>query len=688
VEDLHENIGLKMSSIRVRLLIIIISIMVFSLGGLTGVSYYFSKQALSESVNEAAMAVGTDYAARVNASVNEMIIYSQDLANTRSMRSGNDKRLMADAMADTLKRSGKAFATIGFIALDGNSFRFDQSTVFLGDREYFKKAVGTKQLVISDPVLSRAIGKLSFQVVVPVLDYSGAAIGVINGTVSLDNLSEIVNRLKFEDTGFGAVFDKNGLTIANGKNPEFIGKLNLAEKKINPELKLAVAEIDDQLISLYKAASEGGKQVRGTYTNFDGVLHLAIFTPIDLPGGQRWVMMVSAPEAEAIREIGTLSILMVTVSAVFIILAVLFVVFFSARFARPIVKIRDEALMLAAGDLRHREIDIQSKDEIGQLADAFRQMADNLRNLVAKVQAKAEAVTVTSGGLTANAQQSAIAANQVAESITHITAGSDEQASAVSNISAVVEQMSASIEQIAATGRQIGEIAVGTLQSTEQGRTAIDKAMEQMRSIGDGAEAVQRAIANLAQGSREIGEIVNLISSIAGQTNLLALNAAIEAARAGEAGRGFAVVAEEVRKLAEESNQAAHKIAGLIQRNETDMNQAIAVTQDSNKGVETGIKVVESAGDSFKIITTSVESLSSQIQDITVSIDQIAAGSQTLVISVQSVDKVSKENAAEAQTVSAATEQQSASMQEIAASSQALAQTAVELQSSVANFKV
>ncbi|MDR3562983.1 MAG: methyl-accepting chemotaxis protein [Negativicutes bacterium] len=685
---MQRSAGLKAASIRVRLLIIILSLMVVSLSGLAGLSYYFSKQALSRSVDEAAMAVGVDYAARVKASVAEMIIYSQDLANTRSMRSGNDRVLMAEAMADTLKRSDKVFATIGFIALDGNSFRYDLSTVFLGDREYFKKAVTTRQLVISDPVLSRAIGKLSFQVVSPVLDYSGAVIGVINGTVSLDNLSELMNRLKFKETGYGAVFDKTGMAIAHGKNPDFVGRLNLAEKKINPELKLGVSELDDRLMSLYKAASEGGKQVKGTYTNVDGVPHLAIFTPIDLPGGQRWVMMVSAPEAEAVREVGTLSVLMLAVSAAFIVLGALFVLFISARFTRPIVKIRDEALMLAEGNLKRREIGIQARDEIGQLAEAFGQMADNLRNLVAKVQAKAETVAASSEQLTASAQRSADAASQVAGSISTITEGSDEQAAAVSNMSAVVAQMSANIEQIAATGKQIGEIAVSTLQSTGQGRTAIDNAMEQMRHIGEGAEAVQKTIGNLAQGSREIGEIVDLISAIAGQTNLLALNAAIEAARAGEAGRGFAVVAEEVRKLAEESNKAAQKIAGLIHRNEVDMNQAIAVTQDSNKGVETGIQVVESAGDSFRAITAAVESLSSQIQDITVSIDQIAAGSQALVAAVQSVDKASRENAAEAQNVSAATEEQSASMQEIASSSQSLAQTAAELQSAVSDFKV
>lgn len=110
----------------------------------------------------------------------------------------------------------------------------------------------------------------------------------------------------------------------------------------------------------------------------------------------------------------------------------------------------------------------------------------------------------------------------------------------------------------------------------------------------------QTTIGELGKGAQEIGEIVSLISSITRQTNLLALNAAIEAARAGEAGRGFAVVAEEVRKLAEESNQAAQKIEALVQRNQADMQQAISATNANSEGAKEGIKVVELAGDNKK----------------------------------------------------------------------------------------
>jgi len=678
--------GFRMSSIRLRLLVTILSLMVLSLGFLAGLSYYFSKQALATSVDETAMAIGTDYAQRVQSSTSELLIYVQELASHPNIRPGADKQLLIDTLAATEKRVGK-FDNMFFVYPDGSGYRFDGNTAGIGDRDYFKKVVATKKPYVSEPVLSKSTLRMAVVICAPVIINSDF-IGVVSGTYSLDTLNEVIKGIKFKDSGYGAVFDASGMTIAHAKRPEMIGKINLTEKKINPELKLGAAELDDRLMALFKAAVTSGKQVRGTYTFGDNVPMMGIFTPVELPGGQRWVLMVAAPEAEATSEVGTLTKLLLGAAAAGIFLGAIFVVYVSKKFAQPIIGLRDEALMLAGGDLRLRTRDISSRDEIGQLGEAFVEMADKLRDLVVKVQSRAETVAASSQQLTASAQQSADVANQVAGSITQIAQGSDRQAVAVEEMSVVVEEISAGIGQIATTGKQIKEIAADTLDSTEQGRGAIDKAMQQMRDIGEGSAAVQKTISELAAGSREIGEIVTLISSIAGQTNLLALNAAIEAARAGEAGRGFAVVAEEVRKLAEESDQAAQKIAGLIRKNETDMNHAITVTKTSGEGVKIGIEVVELAGDTFKTIADAVERLSAEIQEVTQTIDQIAAGSQNLVASVQNIDAVSRENAAEAQGISAATEEQSASMQEIASSSHSLAQTSAELQAAVANFKV
>ncbi|MDF2565236.1 MAG: methyl-accepting chemotaxis sensory transducer with Cache sensor [Massilibacillus sp.] len=684
---LKNNFVFNLVSIRMRLLLVILSIMLISLSVLTGVSYYFSKQALSKSVDEVAAAIGTDYANRVQASTNELVIFVEELANNPYLRNGNDRQQIVNALADGIKRN-KKFTGLNYGDLEGNVLRAQGDVVYIGDREYYKKALQTKKIAISDPLVAKGTGKISLAIAVPII-VNGNLTGILQATVPLDSLNDMVKDIKFKDSGYGIIAAKSGMVIANSQYPELNGKLKLLEKKIDPELKFEATELDDNLIAQFKTTIESGKQLKGVHTfiNKDTSL-LSVFTPIELPGDQRWIMMITAPMTEATQETRTLSFILFVASIVCILLGAIAVVIFSTKFTQPITKIRDESILLAEGDLRKREINIHSRDEFGQLVETFAQMADKLRQLVTQVQVKAETVASSSEEMTASAQQSAHVTEQVAGAVCRIAEGSDLQVDAVKSMAGIVEQMSTGIERIAITGREISDIAENTAKSTLDGRKIIEQARDQMKIIGTGSETVQSTIGNLAQGSQEIREIVTLISSIAGQTNLLALNAAIEAARAGEAGRGFAVVAEEVRKLAEESNQAAKKIATLIQKNEIDMNQAIVATQDSTNGVKTGIEVVESAGDTFKSIADAVESLSLQIHGITEAIDQITAGSQSLVSSVQNVDKAAKENAGETQSVSAATEEQSASMQEIAASSRVLADTAADLQSAVTNFKV
>lgn len=675
-----------MSSIRMRFLAIIVPTMVVSLSVLTGLSYYFAKQAISQSVNETAMSLGTDYSKRVEASLNELVIYIQDLSNNPYIRRGEDVSQIVATLAEAKKRNTR-FDNMNFITLDGKARRSDGTTTNLAARDYFQQVIKTRKTVISDPVLSGVTGKYAAIVAAPVL-YNGELVAVVSGSVGLDHLNDIVKDVKFKNTGFGIIADNSGVILANAQQPALVGKLNLKEKVVKPEFDLPLAELDEREVALFHAASESGKQVQGTYTLLDKTLLMGVFTPIELPGGQRWILIITAPEEEAVREVATLSMSLIGGALVCILLGVVFVTYMSIKISRPIVKIRDEALLLAEGDLRPKKTGISSRDEIGQLADAFEQMAERLRKLIVKVQVKAETVATASKELTAGAQQSADAANQVATLITHIAEGSDQQAAAVSNISTLVEKMSTGIERIVVTGKQISQIALETSQSAGRGREAIGKTMDQMDNIGEGSKSVQKIINLLAHGSQEIDKIVTMISSIAGQTNLLALNAAIEAARAGEAGRGFAVVAEEVRKLAEESNNAARTISELIKKNEADMEQAITVTQDSSKGVETGIAVVASAGETFREIADAVDELFQQIQGVNAFIEQIAGGSQELIAVVQAVGQVSKENAADSQSVSAATEEQSASIQGIAGSSQELAQTSADLQAAVANFKI
>ena len=224
--------------------------------------------------------------------------------------------------------------------------------------------------------------------------------------------------------------------------------------------------------------------------------------------------------------------------------------------------------------------------------------------------------------------------------------------------------------------------------TARQGRDTIDGAVLQMKNIEKTVNHSADVVTKLGERSKEIGQIVDTISGIAGQTNLLALNAAIEAARAGEQGRGFAVVAEEVRKLAEQSQEAAKQIGELISGIQVDTEEAVVAMSDGTKEVRTGAEVVNKAGLAFGEIVKMVDEVNQQAGDMAKTMEELASGTQKIVGSVQEIDASSKNVAAEAQTVSAATEEQSAAMQEIASGSRSLANLAQHLQEASSKFKV
>jgi methyl-accepting chemotaxis protein len=276
----------------------------------------------------------------------------------------------------------------------------------------------------------------------------------------------------------------------------------------------------------------------------------------------------------------------------------------------------------------------------------------------------------------------------VATVIEGITTDTEGQLRDMKETATIVEQLSLRIQAIANSAQEAAALANETSDKVMVGRQVVDQTVAQMVNIGGATSTVHQAIDQLAGSSAQIGEIVNVIAGIAKQTNLLALNAAIEAARAGEQGRGFAVVADEVRKLAEQSQEATRQITVLINENQSNITNTVSLMKSESEDVQQGVLMANNAGSSFAEIACLLEKVVGEVQAISVSIRDISQNSTQIVTVVRNVEQAGYRTAERTHTVSAATQEQLAAMEEIAASSQSLAGMAEELQNAVNMFRL
>ncbi|KGK89874.1 signal protein [Desulfosporosinus sp. HMP52] len=356
--------------------------------------------------------------------------------------------------------------------------------------------------------------------------------------------------------------------------------------------------------------------------------------------------------------------------------------------SKPLQIMLTNAQELAAGNLRVNKISSESKDEAGQLAQAFNQMTSSLATLVRRVSDSSDDVALSATRLLKITEQGSMASGQIAVAVTEVACGTEKQAAAVSETVAAIEQINANIQAVAEAGQHVTNLASQTAITTENGQRALTQAIEQMGNISKSTSLVKDAINQLTDSSEKIANIARLITNITEQTNLLALNAAIEAARAGEHGRGFSVVANEVRKLAEKAKAATGQIAELVVVNRENISQANLAMVAEEIHVNDGIKAVNNVGHGLDDILKMVNEVSGQVGGISSSIQQMAGGSQQIVSGVQEIGAVSQVNANQASKVSAAIEEFTASIDEISLSCQSLTNLAQDLQIGVSSFRL
>lgn len=535
----------------------------------------------------------------------------------------------------------------------------------LSDRKFFKDTIADNKSHVSDIIINRVTGVPSVIVTQPIKGDNGQTRGMILQAVNLETLQAFLAQIKVGTEGVAAVTANDGTIIAHS----------------NRELVKEGKKIPDELLTRLKA--QPGRLV--SYTDLAGRESVALVNPIK---NTEWFTIVSLPRSEFQSGFYSSLLWMLTALGLGILVVGFIGWWYLIRTLRPIEDLVQEAAKIASGNLTISTLEVNSQDEVGQLAQSFDQMTTNLRALMKQVSEATAQVAASSEQLNASAEQSAQAANQVATSITYTAEGIEKQTLGVAHVLLLVEEIAGSSQEGANATRHASDITEQAVGATAEGSNAVRNAIIQMNKIQNTVDDSAAVVADLGARSKEIGLIVETISGIAGQTNLLALNAAIEAARAGEQGRGFAVVAEEVRKLAEQSQAAAKHISELIADIQFKTDRAVAAMASGKDEVGRGAEVVSKAGSAFAEIELHVKKVSEITAGIAAGLSKAVGASTQVLTATREVDLIGREIASQAQNISAATEEQSASMQEIAASSQALTNLAEELQNAVQKFKI
>lgn len=442
------------------------------------------------------------------------------------------------------------------------------------------------------------------------------------------------------------------------------------------------------------------------------------------------------------HQVRTVMLILIVVGAVLVLLTAYFL---GKSITGPITFIRDQLTAISAGggDLSKR-ISINSRDEAGELAEAFNHFVASLQKMIKTVADTSREVADNSYNLSISSTDAAKAVKQIAETLEQVADGASTQSKNTADTVVAMNQLQGAIDQIARgaqeqaqavnlTGNSVGkmsklsgavkdssvllaQMAESTASAAENGRGAVKEVVSGMERINSATNDVAIKVDELGNYSGEIGQIIAVIDEIADQTSLLALNAAIEAARAGEHGKGFAVVAEEVRNLAERSRNATKEIGSLITEIQNSITIAVesmsASTSEVSKGSEIALraetsldeilKAVEKTNEEIRKVMSisqdmaagsvevaqAIDRVAAVVEENTASSEEMAAGAEQVLSAVESIASISEESAAGVEEVTAATEKVNSTMNDMAKAANELTQASDDLKKLVDKFKV
>lgn len=366
-------------------------------------------------------------------------------------------------------------------------------------------------------------------------------------------------------------------------------------------------------------------------------------------------------------------------------IAITIQIFISRNSLSPLKDLQEGLRKVGEGDL---SIKLNERsDDIGITNTYFNNTINKFNSIIDKVRQTAEQVSTSSQELSVSTKENSTAFKEIASAITGLNLGAHSHEYVVQKCLEIVQEMESKMKEIKGAAKQVGNAVEDMEQHSVEGKDLIKQILNQMKRIQDTVQDVPSSIYAFEARSKEIHEILTVITTISNQTNSLAFNASTESSCAGEMGEEFSGVADEVRILAERTEASARDIAKLIGETQAEAERAVRSIQKSSKEVELGITLVQSSGAFFEKISESAQSVTNQIKATSNHSSDILKDNQTIVQFINELSHIANTYVNSGSNVETSMKEQELYVQDIAELANSLKWLSQELQELIGEFK-